>query len=317
MMAANSRATHRRWLRIATGGALLLASVIASVHAWDALFRNHPAYPASLLLAAVVGIALIGTGWVKRPAPPAGVMRRIERVAAAIGGLAIAGVLLWLQPALATDRALDALASDPAVTISDSRSQTVYEPATAPSAGLVLYPGGKVDPRAYAVIARGVAERGYRVVVPKCAFDLALLCENAASASLTDDIPWAVGGHSLGGVAASSFAANGTSDGLVLFASFPVSDVSGVDDLTAISIYGSRDGLSTPDDIADRRDLLPPTTRFIEIDGAIHDYFGDYGPQSGDGVPTVSRPVAQAQIIDEAAQFMAALSADNAVASRP
>ena len=44
-----------------------------------------------------------------------------------------------------------------------------------------------------------------------------------------------------------------------------------------LSIAGSEDGLSTPDKIADARDLLPQTPRLVEIDGASHSTFGDYG----------------------------------------
>jgi hypothetical protein len=255
----------------------------------------------------VVGLVLIVTGVRNRTPPRSGPMVRIERLAAALGGVAAAGLLVWLQPAVATQAALDALVSDSDVSVTDSRRQTIYEPVDPPSAGLVLYPGGKVDPRAYAVIARGIAEGGYRVVVPKCAFDIALTCENVARQSITPDLPWAVGGHSLGGVAAATFAASGDADGLVLFASYPVTDLSDLNDVAVVSISGTRDGLSTPNDIAEHRHLLPAGARFAPIEGAIHAHFGDYGAQPGDGTPTTTRDQAQAQIIDETQAFLADL----------
>jgi pimeloyl-ACP methyl ester carboxylesterase len=306
-----ARAVHRRWLRIAVGAALIAVPLIASLGAREALLANHPAYPISLLVALIVGVVMVVTGLRSLTPPRPGPMVRIERWAAAIGGFAIAGTLLWLQPAVATPPALAALASDDAVRVVDSRTQTVYEPAEPVKAGLVLYPGAKVDPRAYAVIARGIAEGGYRVVVPKCAFDIALTCENAARSQLTSDLPWAVGGHSLGGVAASSFAASNDVDGLVLLASYPVSDLSGIDGMAVLSISGTKDGLSSPAEVAERKPLLPPDTRYVAIEGAIHSHFGDYGTQSGDGTPTITREEAQLRIIKETQQFLAELGTND------
>jgi dienelactone hydrolase len=171
-----------------------------------------------------------------------------------------------------------------------------------------MYPGARVDPRAYAVLATAVAEQGYRVVVPKCPLDLELLCINAADAYVTDDIPWAVGGHSLGGVAAASYAdAHDTVDGLVFWAAYPVADLSGRDNLAVASISGSEDGFSTPQDIDDARELLPADTAYTEIEGAIHAFFGDYGDQPGDGTPTISRADAQEQIIEATVALLGSL----------
>jgi pimeloyl-ACP methyl ester carboxylesterase len=110
-------------------------------------------------------------------------------------------------------------------------------------------------------------------------------------------IPWAVGGHSLGGVAASSYArTDDRVQGLVLWGSFPVDDLSGRD-LAVASVTGSADGLSTPAKVDERRPLLPPTTVYTQVPGGIHSFFGDYGLQPGDGVPGTSRASAQAQIV--------------------
>ena len=65
----------------------------------------------------------------------------------------------------------------------------------------------------------------------------------------------------------------------------------------ATLITGSADGLSTPEKVDERKPLLPPGTEFVEIPGAIHSFFGDYGLQPGDGTPTVSREAAQQQIV--------------------
>ena len=72
--------------------------------------------------------------------------------------------------------------------------------------GLVFAPGARVDPRAYVPVLTRVAQRGHAVVIIKPPFGLALTA-SATPGSVIDRHPhvrcWAVGGHSLGGVAAS------------------------------------------------------------------------------------------------------------------
>jgi hypothetical protein len=288
----------RRWTRIVPGALLVLVVVVIAVRTWSALVANDPAYPVTLLAASAGGLWLLATGLRRRPPPPPGRGRTALRVLAAAGGAGIAALLFWVEPFVATPAALEALDASAGITGTDSRSATVYEPASDPLAGLVLYGGARVDPRAYAVLASQIAAQGYRVVVVKCPYDLQLLCPDAAAEHVDDSIPWAVGGHSLGGVAAASYAdAHPEVDGLVLWASFPTSDISGRAQLAASSISGSADGLSTPEKIDERAGLLPAGTEFVQIPGAIHSFFGDYGLQPGDGTPTISREAAQAQIV--------------------
>jgi hypothetical protein len=49
-----------------------------------------------------------------------------------------------------------------------------------------------------------------------------------------------------------------------------------------VSIYGTRDGLTTLEDIQASTILLPDGTIWVEIEGGNHAQFGYYGPQSGD-----------------------------------
>jgi predicted alpha/beta-hydrolase family hydrolase len=291
-------ALARRWTRIVPGAALVAVVALVAVRTWSALVANHPAYPVALLAGLVLGVWLLVTGIRPRPRPEQGRVRTTSRVLAAAAGVGLAAALLWSEPFVASPAALDALAGGSGATVTDSRTATVYEPAGEPLAGLVLYGGARVDPRAYAVLAEQIAAQGYRVVVLKCPFDLQVLCPDAAAAHVDDSMPWAVGGHSLGGVAASSYAGSHPEvDGLVLWASFPVSDISGRTDLETTSITGSADGHSTPAKVDERRPLLPAGTEYVEIPGAIHSFFGDYGLQPGDGTPTIDRETAQQQIV--------------------
>ena len=166
-----------------------------------------------------------------------------------------------------------------------------------------------MDSRAYAELLRPVAEAGYLIVILKSPYGIAF-AQPGQSAGPIDDHPevttWAVGGHSLGGVVAAGYAGDhtDTATGLLLYASYPNTDLSGDTDLQVESISGSNDGLTTPADIASTKDLLPPDTEFTVIEGGVHAYFGDYGEQPGDGQPAVSRDIASAEIVTATTAFM-------------
>jgi dienelactone hydrolase len=95
-------------------------------------------------------------------------------------------------------------------------------------------------------------------------------------------------------------------DGLLLYASYPATDISATlpPQVKVLSVSGSNDGLATPADIEASRADLPPTARFVVIDGGVHAYFGDYGPQGGDGTATIPRENAQAQIKAATLEFL-------------
>ena len=222
-------------------------------------------------------------------------LRILGWVLGIIGGLllaAIVGIVIWSQVGVyqAEPQPLAAVKADDRIVITDTDSGIVMEPADGQSdVGLVFIPGAKVDPWAYASKLSGVvAEEGVTVVITKPWLNLAFfdLRPLGSFEALAPDIDtWLVGGHSLGGVKACMLAPE--SQGLVLFASYCSNDLSEWDE-PVLSISGSEDGLSTPEKIADARHLLPRDADFVEIDGASHSSFGDYGHQDGDGTPTIS-----------------------------
>lgn len=286
-----------RWLRVVPGAGLLAVTLIVAATSWDALLANNSAYPATLLVSLLLGVWLVVSGLRPTRSARPGRARGLFRGLAALAGIGLAAALLWLAPYPAQALAIDALASSETVTVTDSRAGTVFEPTDGAQGGFVLYPGALVDPRAYARHAHDIAEQGYIVAVPKCPYDLALLCIGAAEPYLTSDTSWSVGGHSLGGTAASLFVEGSDVAGLVFWASYPQPDLSQRTDLAVTSISGSQDGLSTPGDIEASRVTLPPTTEFVEVEGANHASFGSYGPQAGDGEATLDAEAAREQIV--------------------
>lgn len=219
--------------------------------------------------------------------------RRVAIVAAvALLALALAagGFLWWALTPLGPDaEALAALESDDVVDVTESDSAWLFSPTDdEPLLGLVLYPGGRVDPRSYAPLARELAERGYLVAITPMPLNLAVLDPDAAQAVIDehpDIMTWTIGGHSLGGSMAARFAnANrDTIQGLALMAAYPA----GSDDMSdaefeSVSIYGDRDGILSADNFTETIPQMPPGTRFVEIEGGNHAQFGNYGPQPGD-----------------------------------
>ncbi|RMI09206.1 alpha/beta hydrolase [Cellulomonas triticagri] len=241
--------------------------------------------------------------------------RRALRATGAGVGLVLlavlAGAAAWLRPFPATPVALDALASDDTVEVVETGGWYAFVPrGVEPTTGLVYSPGARVDVRATAVVLRPLAEAGHVVVALKEPLGIALTSPEqpaAAMAAYDGVTSWTMGGHSLGGVAAASFAAAHDDEvaGLLLHASYPLGDMSDAD-LRVTSVSGSADGLTTPDKIEASRADLPAGTTFVEVEGAVHAFFADYGPQPGDGTPTVSRADAQQQIV---AASLAALTA--------
>lgn len=168
--------------------------------------------------------------------------------------------------------------------------------------GLVLYPGGRVAAEAYAPLARAIAEEGYYVAIVYAPLNLAFFGIGAADeviAGQPEVARWAVGGHSLGGVAASLFVRdNQDIGGLLLMATYPADDaLSTRADLDVLSIYGTRDGVANIESIRNSAASLPPSAEFVAIEGANHAYFGWYGPQAGDQPATISQADFQAEVV--------------------
>jgi len=198
---------------------------------------------------------------------------------------------------------------DDRIVITDDSAGIVLAPAEgAGDVGLVFIPGGKVDPWAYAAkLSDLVAEDGITVVITKPWLNLAFfdLRPLGAFTGLAPDVhTWMVGGHSLGGVRSCMLASD--ADALVLFGSYCATDLS-ASGLPVLSIGGSEDGLSTPEKIADASHLLPADAELDQIEGASHASFGDYGPQAGDGTPTISDADMTAQLTELVGSLAASL----------
>lgn len=229
---------------------------------------------------------------------------------------ALVGFVLWAGVAAAPmPEALAALQPDAQVQV-DTEPWLIFRPAGGqPAAGLVFYPGARVDPRAYAPTAHALAAEGQLVVIVPMPLNLAFFAPDRAAevmAAFPEVAHWAVGGHSLGGAMAARFAYQKPDrvQGLILWAAYPAStnDLSTYA-LAVSSVYGTRDGLATENKIVASRPLLPPDTAWVAIEGGNHAQFGWYGPQAGDESATVSREEQQNRIMTATLALLSRLNA--------
>jgi pimeloyl-ACP methyl ester carboxylesterase len=217
------------------------------------------------------------------------------------------GLVGWatLSAQEATERAVMVL-RDNGVQQEDGR--LVFRPSSPTDRGLVYYPGGLVDPEAYAVTAQGIADAGYLVVIPKMPLNLAFMGVNRADrirAGYPEIESWVIGGHSLGGAMAAEYAKNNVEslDGLIMFASYPANYEEFVDfPIPILTIIGSRD----PGAPKQERfyEAISDSARIFVIEGGNHRQYADYSFQNGDGIATISVAEQQDQIIAVTVQFL-------------
>ena len=177
-----------------------------------------------------------------------------------------------------------------------------------PTAGLIFYPGGKVEHTAYAPLLRACAEQGILCALVRMPGNLAVLDANAAD-GLRQKHPevtaWYMAGHSLGGAMAANYAAAHAEDfnGLILLAAYSTKDLTGTT-LRVLSVYGSEDGVLNRESYEKNRSNLPADTTEVVLDGGCHAQFGSYGPQDGDGIPTISGEEQVRQTVEAIAAFV-------------
>lgn len=160
-----------------------------------------------------------------------------------------------------------------------------------PTVGLIFYPGGLVEYTAYAPLMHQLADEGILTVLLHMPLDLAVTNSNRAL-TVIKNYPeikhWYLAGHSLGGAMAASCAAahKDLFDGVILLAAYSTRDLHGE---KVLSVFGSNDGVMNRAKYDRYRKNLPDDVTEKVLDGGIHAYFGDYGFQKGDGIPTITR----------------------------
>ena len=236
--------------------------------------------------------------------------RRILLLACLLGIFLLIGCAIYLGTYYrAADEAIRALSSPPeGVSVEILPGQRIAFVPRDPVSGLIFYPGGKVQYESYAPLMEQCAEHRILCVLVHMPGNLALLDADAADGirALYPEIKrWFIGGHSLGGVMAASYAANHADayEGLVLLAAYSIDDLSG-SGLEVLSVFGTQDGVLDAQKYDEARHNLPEGFSELVIEGGCHAYFGSYGEQSGDGTPAISN----AEQIRQTADAIAAMA---------
>lgn len=234
-------------------------------------------------------------------------------------GLIIVGVLVLILSAAFTwyvssayepeETAIESLSPTNKVEVAENEEYFVFKPKeNLYDAGLVFYQGGKVEEEAYAPLMQRIAEKGIEVYLLKMPFNLAIFDSDAAGDVIEENETienWYVAGHSLGGVMASSFAAENDTllKGIIFLASYPSADLSQIP-INSLSIYGSNDKVLNAQAYEEALSKFPTNTQEVIIQGGNHGQFGNYGQQTGDGKAELSEDSQQQQTADNIGEFI-------------
>ena len=146
-----------------------------------------------------------------------------------------------------------------------------------------------------------------RTLIPVFPVDLAVTAPNRADRllPLAEGKPVVLGGHSLGGAMAARYVLRHPKavTGLVLLGAYSADgdDLSGLP-LDVLVLAAENDGLASLEEVRAGMGQLP-SAQLTVIKGSVHSFFGRYGPQAGDGLPSVTRAAAERQITEALRAF--------------
>jgi len=167
---------------------------------------------------------------------------------------------------------------------------------------MIFYPGAKVEYTSYLPLLSEVSKKNIDCFVVEMPFNLALLNQNAAD-DIIDNYNYTnyyMSGHSLGGVVASQYInATNKTDGLILFASYPTSEIQ----KPVLSVYGSEDKVLNIEKYNESKPLMDNLTEIV-IKGGNHAQIGNYGLQNGDGTAKITPEKQQEKTVNEIIKFI-------------
>ena len=208
------------------------------------------------------------------------------------------GFLLWTSYYYHADStAAAAMQPDGEVSVMKTSTGWLFD-GPSDDTGFIFFPGAKVEAEAYAPMLHELAGKGTDVYLVRMPLNLAFFGMKQADAILKQSSfsRYYIGGHSLGGAMAASWAAGreNVPDGVILFAAYPVREL----DTDVLLMYGSEDKIVNGKKIEAAENLVRGRFREAVIEGGNHAQFGNYGVQKGDGTAGISAEEQQRQAVE-------------------
>ena len=213
---------------------------------------------------------------------------------------AITGAATYLNDYYHSRGVESALASSDTVKVQEIKEGYFFD-GKGEDEALIFYPGGKVEFTAYAPMLKNLAEQGIDCFLIEMPANLAVLGKDKADHIFQDYkyTQYYMAGHSLGGAMAAAYTEKhmGEVSGLVLLGAYATGDIS-KGDFPVLVLYGSEDKVMNRENFEKYYTNLPKNTTILELEGANHGNFGNYGHQEGDGKATISAEEQQKLVID-------------------
>lgn len=225
--------------------------------------------------------------------------------------IAVVGGIIYIDASTYRPSQSAILASESA----ESRENYIHFKGDKEKPAVIFYQGALVETESYSVWAKKVSEAGYPVYLITHPFNLPVIDQNLAQEIINKEKidSYVIGGHSLGGVMASRFAARiNSSDhlkGVFFLASYP--DEKGrLNNIPyhVLSITADKDGVINQKSLSDSKRFLPNQTKNVEITGGNHAGFGSYGEQKGDSPATISNIQQQDEVSVALVQWLEIIS---------
>lgn len=155
---------------------------------------------------------------------------------------------------------------------------------------IIFFPGARVEYKSYSKLMYKIAETGQDTFLLAMPLNLAFLGINTSDKIIKeyDYENWYLSGHSLGGVAACSYASNNPKKikGIINLASYSSTKIP--TNIEYISIYGSEDKVLNLEEYQKAKKYLPKSSSEYIIEGGNHSGFANYGNQKNDGVALIT-----------------------------
>lgn len=228
-------------------------------------------------------------------------MKNIKKILLALVVVLLAttgGFLIYATDYYKADETAQQLLQSNAA-INDNGSLVTITPTQQTETALIFYPGAKVEHTAYLPLLEKVSRTSnIKIFLVRMPLRFAIFNQNAAARIMSqnpDITKWYLGGHSLGGAMASSFASNNQDkvQGLILLGAYVYGSYPKEKSLT---IYGT---LNTT--VSEKVDY---TENVVAIEGGNHAQFGNYGEQKGDQEATITSVQQQQAAVEAIKDFL-------------